>query len=314
MDKQVLNKYLIKYKKFLDNDYENEQYGFQERKDRIEFYQSYTKEKIISMDRDELIKYIGKLWAAIVYGNKSYLVDKMIETNGGIRRLTNMICTFIFGDDSLDKRWDYFIKNANMFGPSYLSELLSYYYPDEYVIANKQVIKALEILDVENLPHYMYQWTGKKYLEICDVVKTIKSEMVISKVSVENLLAVDYFLWEVSKDSLSGFDIASDVKKVQHDYSISKNIHKEIIEKIVAIGTLLGFEAESEVKVAKGAVLDAVWKVNIGNMGRVMYCFEVQSHGSIDSLILNLQKASNNKSVQRLIAVSDKKQLEKEQK
>lgn len=310
MNKIKLTKYLNEYKVFLKNTKDTDKDGLNERKERISFYQQYTKDKILKMDRDELLKYVGKLWATIVYGNKAYLVDKMIDTNDGLNKLTSMIAEFIYGKNPIQKRWDYFLKHANMFGPSYLSELLSYYYPDEYVIANKQVIKALEILDIDKLPHYMYQWTGKKYIEICEIVKEIKVEMINAGIDAENLLATDYFLWEIAKK----YDTENNnivVVPEQKEEQFTKNLHKEIIDKLVAIGTLLGFEAESEVTVAKGARLDAVWKVNIGNMGRVMYCFEVQSHGSIDSLILNLQKASNNKSVQRLIAVSDKHQLEK---
>lgn len=310
MNKYKLKQYLNDYKAILENDAKSEENDIKEREQRINFYQSYTKEKIQKMTRDDLIKYIGKLWASVVYGNKAYLVDKMIDNNDGLGKLTHMISEFIYGKDPIQKRWDYFIKNANLFGPSYLSELLSYYYPNEYVIANKQVIKALELLDIKELPHQNYQWTGKKYIEICEYVKEINSEMINVGIKTENLLATDYFLWEIAKNFDKGNEITI-VAPEQKEEQFTKNLHKEIIEKLVAIGTLLGFDAESEVTVAKGARLDAVWKVNIGNMGRVMYCFEVQSHGSIDSLILNLQKASNNKSVQRLIAVSDKKQLEK---
>lgn len=310
MNKIKLSKYIEEYKIFLKKESTSEEDSINKRKQRISYYQSYTKDKIQSMERDELVKYIGKLWAAVVYGNKAYLVDKMIDTNGGLKKLTNMIAEFIFGNDPFPKRWNYFIKNANMFGPSYLSELVSYYYPNEYVIANKQVIKALEAVEVKGLPHYNYQWTGEKYIEICGLVKNINKEMINAGIKTENLLATDYFLWEVAKKCDTDDDNVV-MMNDQKEETFTKSLHKEIIEKIVSIGTLLGFESESEVLVAKGARLDAVWKVNIGNMGRVMYCFEVQSHGSIDSLILNLQKASNNKSVQRLIAVSDKKQLEK---
>ena len=46
-------------------------------------------------------------------------------------------------------------------------------------------------------------------------------------------------------------------------------------------------------------------------MGRVIYVFEVQTSGSIDSLILNLLKSLNNPAVQGIVAVSDKEQLER---
>jgi len=45
--------------------------------------------------------------------------------------------------------------------------------------------------------------------------------------------------------------------------------------------------------------------------GRVIYVFEVQSKGSLDSLILNLLKSMHNAAVQDVVAVSDATQLEK---
>lgn len=46
-------------------------------------------------------------------------------------------------------------------------------------------------------------------------------------------------------------------------------------------------------------------------MGQIVYVLEGQTKGSIDSLLLNLQKANNNKSVQSIVAVSDEVQLQK---
>ena len=74
---------------------------------------------------------------------------------------------------------------------------------------------------------------------------------------------------------------------------------------------MLGFETETEVTIAAGARVDVVWRSRIGNLGTVTYIFEVQSGGSIDSLILNLQKAKSNPTVQKIVAVSDDVQLAK---
>jgi len=87
--------------------------------------------------------------------------------------------------------------------------------------------------------------------------------------------------------------------------------HDEVIEQLIAIGQALGFQTEKEKLVAKGAKVDAVWQARIANLGVVMYIFEVQCHGSTDSLILNLQRAQINQSVQRLIVVANDKDIEK---
>ncbi|MCM8782117.1 MAG: hypothetical protein NC828_03605 [Candidatus Omnitrophica bacterium] len=69
--------------------------------------------------------------------------------------------------------------------------------------------------------------------------------------------------------------------------------------------------AEIERKISEGTQVDVVWEATIGNMGRVIYVFEVQTKGSLDSLMMNLLKSLNNPAVQGVVAVSDKEQLEK---
>lgn len=56
--------------------------------------------------------------------------------------------------------------------------------------------------------------------------------------------------------------------------------------------------------------MDVVWRARIANPGTVTYVFEVHRFGSIDSLILNLLKALNTPTVQKIIAVSDSEQLQ----
>lgn len=99
--------------------------------------------------------------------------------------------------------------------------------------------------------------------------------------------------------------------ELKNRYMHVDSLHDEIKEKLVAIGELLGFDSRSEVKITTGAVVDAVWEAKIGNMGKAIYVFEVQSKGSIDSLILNLKKAQSNAAVQAVVAVADEEQLAK---
>ena len=128
-----------------------------------------------------------------------------------------------------------------------------------------------------------------------------------------DLLAVDYFLWEevmplAEKKEPDAQAAVSAKPKTRSD---SNSLHDEIKEKLVAIGKFLGFESRSEVRITAGAVVDAVWEAKIGNMGKAIYVFEVQSKGSIDSLILNLKKAQRNAAVQAVVAVADEEQLAK---
>ena len=125
-------------------------------------------------------------------------------------------------------------------------------------------------------------------------------------------MALDYFIWQEMQDIAPTAITVDKSDTVEISKKEEKFTHNDIRDMIKEIGNLLGFNADAEKKVADGAVVDAVWEVLIGNMGRVIYVFEVQTAGSIDSLILNLMKAkTNNKAVQGIVAVSDEKQLEK---
>lgn len=199
-------------------------------------------------------------------------------------------------------------------GPATISELLSYVNPQEYVIFNKTTILCYGYLDIPDLPKYNYQYTGNKYAEVCAIAKKIAKEL--QKFGAENydLLAVDYFMWNeilpLAEKKTAEMLTTPETKK-HPTINDSKSLHDEIKEKLVVIGKLLGFDSRSEVKITTGAVVDAVWEAKIGNMGKAIYVFEVQSKGSIDSLILNLKKAQSNAAVQAVVAVADEEQLAK---
>lgn len=250
----------------------------------------------------------------LIWGNKKYVVDKLIADNGFVA-LKKQLAELLYGTNPIEKRWDVFLKSIKGMGPATISELLTYANPKEYVIFNKTTILCYGYLDIPDMPKYNYQYTGKKYAEVCTIAKEIAAELKKAGAEDYDLLAVDYFMWDeilplAEKKSPEVPTTTIEVKKpvTAND---SKSLHDEIKEKLVAIGELLGFDSRSEVKITTGAVVDAVWEAKIGNMGKAIYVFEVQSKGSIDSLILNLKKAQSNAAVQAVVAVADEEQLAK---
>ena len=94
------------------------------------------------------------------------------------------------------------------------------------------------------------------------------------------------------------------------DSKTAEFIHNEIRDKLADIGQWLGFQSKTEIKVAEGSKVDKIWEATIGNMGRVIYVFEVETKGSIDGLLMNLLKSLNNPAVQGIVAVTDAAQIE----
>lgn len=287
--------------------------NWEERQERKTYYQSFTKDKILAMTEDEFLEYISKLWSMLIWGNKKYVVDKMIADNG-FATLKKQLAELLYGANPVEKRWDMFLKSIKGMGPATISELLTYANPQEYVILNKTTILCYGYLDIPDMPKYNYQYTGKKYVEVCSIAKGIAAELQKAGAKDFDLLAVDYFMWDeilplAEKKTTDTPPVPEPKKPATANESLS--LHDEIKEKLVTIGELLGFESRSEVRITTGAVVDAVWEAKIGNMGKAIYVFEVQSKGSIDSLIINLKKAQNNAAVQAVVAVADEAQLAK---
>lgn len=285
-----------------------------ERKERKKYYQSFTKDKLITMTKDEFLEYISKLWSMLIWGNKKYVVDKLIADNG-FAALKKQLAELLYGTSPIEKRWDIFLKSIKGMGPATISELLTYANPQEYVIFNKTTILCYGYLDIPDMPKYNYQYTGIKYAEVCNIAKEISTKLKNAGAEDYDLLAVDYFMWDeilpLAEKKALETPAKPELKKPAVTANDSKSLHDEIKEKLVAIGKLLGFDSRSEVKITTGAVVDAVWEARIGNMGKAIYVFEVQSKGSIDSLILNLKKAQSNAAVQAVVAVADEEQLAK---
>ena len=288
--------------------------NWSERKERKEYYQSFTKDRLLKMTEEDFYEYISKLWSMLIWGNKKYVVDKLVADNG-FDTIKKQLAELLYGPSPIEKRWDVFLKSIKGMGPATISELLTYANPEEYVIFNKTTILCFNYLDITDMPKYNYQYTGKKYAEVCKIAKEIS--VVLKEAGAEDydLLAVDYFMWDeilplAEKKEVKIGETTTKKDKIVSDKD-SKSLHDEIKEKLVEIGALLGFESRSEVKITTGAVVDAVWEAKIGNMGKAIYVFEVQSKGSIDSLILNLKKAQSNAAVQAVVAVADEAQLAK---
>lgn len=282
-----------------------------ERKERQKFFSNFVGKKIDEFNFSEIIK---KLWASQIWANQDYLVSEIIKNNG-IDKISEEVSSLFSNSKTPAERYEHFRSNIKGMGPSMITEIICYADPKRAGIWNEKVRKALGWLEVRGVSYKKYQITGEEYDDFNKLSEQIASLLAKEEYKDADLLFVDYFLWEVWDNFIKDFKVKATITlEPKYDIELSNNaisIHDELKDKITAIGTWLGFEVEAEKKVADGAIVDVAWKARIANLGAVSYVFEVQSKGSIDSLILNLQRAQKNPTVQKLIVVSDIKQIEK---
>lgn len=314
MNHSLLRKHIQKFVQASKQDPQEFNQHLKERLDFTTYYQQFTHDRILAMTPEETYEYISKLWAMLIWGNKHYVVDKIIEDNG-LSNFRKHLANLVWGNSDIAERWDSFRSEIKGMGPAMISEILCKTHPDEFMLWNRRAYVGLNYLSVSNLPRYDYQLTGKVYNSLCKVCKEVASELRSAGFSDTTLFAVDYFIWSELQveDNLSKIyskkdsDEAPEIEPVE----TSRFVHDDIRDKLRDIGQWLGFTAKIEQKVSEGSKVDTIWEATIGNMGRVIYVFEVQTKGSIDSLILNLLKSLNNPAVQGVVAVSDKQQIEK---
>ncbi|MEG1738293.1 MAG: hypothetical protein RR259_08670 [Odoribacter sp.] len=312
MNTDQLTKHLSVFRKWFKANKVQANIEQQEREQLSETIQQYTKERLQKMSEEEFFDYIAPLWAMAMWGNKHYQVDNIIEANG-MPLLREQFANLIYGSTTLEKRWDEFRSKIKGVGPAIMSELLCKTFPNEYLIWNRKTYNGFTVLEIPNLPRYEARLNGRTYEVLSkhgrDIVELAQKE---EFTDVSDLLTLNTFIWQ---ELQRPFEECTPSAKIEALSSKNRKddlfIHNDIRDKLAEIGRCLGFRAEVEKKVADGAVVDTIWEVTIGNMGRVIYVFEVQTSGSIDSLILNLMKAKNNKALQGIVAVTDEKQIEK---
>jgi hypothetical protein len=301
--KLQLNEKRLKNALELFREYSKEERFKEDMKDREErkkFFQEITRKKLTELSLSQIIK---KLWASRIWGNKDYLVEKIIKTNG-IKKLNLEFAKLIAKKGTPGQRYDNFLKNIKGMGPAMVTEILCHLEPKNAGIWNDKAKKALAWLEIKNVPYNKYRITGKEYDDFNQKMKELVNILKQDGYKNVDLLFLDYFFWEIYDKILRQQKIST-IKKT------STSRHEEILEKVAQIGSWLGFETETEKQIATGARVDVVWRARIANLGAVSYVFEIQEKGSIDSLIMNLQRAQNNPTVQKLIVVSNKDQIEK---
>lgn len=284
----------------------------EERQRRHESYSRLlSREGLERMTELEFGQVISSLWASQIWGNKAYLVDKLVRDNG-LPALATNLTLLLWGQEPMRTRYDSFKSSIKGLGPASITEILALVHPAQCGIWNDKARKALTCLGFEETFPVVrkYQISGAEYEGFNALLGEIADELQSCGIPRPDLLGVDYFLFEVWNREVRGAGRVTPPVVPTRDEDFD---HDELVDKLVATGQWLGFEAEKEKRVAAGAVVDVVWQAAIANLGVVTYVFEVQRRGAIDSLILNLQRAQNNPSVQRLVVVANPSDLDRVQ-
>lgn len=228
-------------------------------------------------------------------GGGAYNANLVIRDNG-LDKIREELQRLLNTTPPAGRSYVRFLREVRRFGPSLITGVLSYLDPKTCGVWNGQVRKGLRVLGITK--PLKYHLSAEEYDEFNQLLRAIGEQLPQIQGNKANAWLSTVFLCYVAK--------SPPPPPPPEDFD-----HDEVRDLVYGIGSMLGFDVDKEVVVAHGARVDAVWRARIGNLGQVTYVFEVHKSGSIDSLILNLQKAQSNPTVQKVIAVSDETQLGK---
>jgi len=323
--KEKISYYVSLYKDRLNKEFYGGEWD-KDRKSRTEYYRKvFSKNHLDALSEKELGDAIKQLWASQFWGNKDYLVNKILADND-IQKIRKSLKLLLYGKEPIQDRFDLFSSNIKGLGTSSLTEILSFVHPEEYGIWNDKPKNALPLLGMKDiLPEriFKYQLNGKDYTLCNEVLKQIGTELNKLGFRDINLLHVDILMWflflEVVKKEPE-IRKAEKKKKIEPKrYTIDpeKLSHWDAMGLLIELGNMLGYVTYTADPARKsevlGKALDEIallkeippftYKRHLDTVKNVdviwfkdefpAYCFEVEHSTGVTMGLLRLYQIRN---------------------
>jgi hypothetical protein len=196
MNENKFSYYSGLYRTALDSPNAKEEIGDEKQRGQtIAYFSQITEERISAFTDDELFTFLSKTWSGEAsFQRHSMGKDVFYSKNQGLDFVKKSLISFLFGKEDVTVRWDNF--KLVYIADGTKSELLGMYYPDDCAIFNKRTRDAMAALGIDAPKGANI--SGKQYQKVCDSMKLLGEKLKKTGFVMENLLAVDYFLYEIS--------------------------------------------------------------------------------------------------------------------
>jgi hypothetical protein len=185
-----LKAHIVNFQHWLKTDTGDAATWQMEREERLAWYRSrLTKDGIERLNREDFATLVKSLWAVNIWHNKDYKVGKLIEDNG-LEKLRASLGELFYGDSPIDRRWDAFRTSIKGFGPSSLSEILTFHDPQEYALVNLKPYRVLPLLGFSINPVS----DGKSYKKAVEEIGKVKHLLEVNGLSEVDFILTDFFI------------------------------------------------------------------------------------------------------------------------
>ncbi|MBI4168097.1 MAG: hypothetical protein HY515_04010 [Candidatus Aenigmarchaeota archaeon] len=185
-----INTHIDSFQAWLQTDEKDAPTWQKEHKDRLEWYKRHlTREGIRGLTQEAFGSMIKRLWAVNIWHNKDYKVGRLIKDNG-FEKLKVSIEQLFYDNESIDKRWDKFRVQVKGFGPSSLSEILTFFDPQQYALAN---LKPYRVLPLLGFPIEAVS-DGASYKKAIEQIGKVKQLLLENGLQDADFIITDFFI------------------------------------------------------------------------------------------------------------------------
>jgi hypothetical protein len=185
-----LKTHITNFQKWLKTDQGDAARWQKEREQRLAWYQSYlTQAGIAKLTREDFATLVKSLWAVNIWHKKDYKVGKLIEDNG-LEKLRASLGELFYGTTPIEQRWDAFRAAIKGFGPSSLSEILTFHDPQEYALVNLKPYRVLPVLGYSISPVN----DGESYRRATEEIAKVKQLLQKNGLAEADFILTDFFI------------------------------------------------------------------------------------------------------------------------
>jgi hypothetical protein len=227
--------------------------GKQDIKDHREhetfFKTMLAQNKISSLNESEFRLLYKTLWASRMWTKKDWYIDEKLLKPNGLEKIKKELSNLLYGEGEIDYRYDRFRDEVDGFGPSSLSEILHFMFPDKYCLWNEKPKTVLPFLKLNLLPEKFFKYqisSGEDYLQCVQALSVIKNELTPS--GIKDFIDLDIFFWYIFNNIPKGNKKTKEVPvEIGHGFDrppvplISIDSHQGAEYYLLELGQIMGF-------------------------------------------------------------------------
>jgi len=215
-----------------------------EHRDHEKFFkEKFAISQINEMSEKEFREAYKTLWASNFWGNKDWYIDnKLIQVNG-LEKIKQGLKQLLYGEKDIGERYDEFRDNIKGFGPSSITEILHFVFPEKYCLWNEKPKTVLPFLKLNTLlpeERFKYQVsTGDQYLQCLHALEAIKNEL--AEYGFKDFIDLDIYFWYIYENVIPCGEEKPQRQVTKTIPSLSINSHEGAEYYLLELGKMLGF-------------------------------------------------------------------------